>query len=406
MALTIGTQLGPYTVTSLIGKGGMGEVCRAHDTRLNRDVAIKSSGERFTERFEREARAIAALNHPNICHLYDVGPNYLVMELVEGPTLAEYMKQGPIPYEEALNIARQIADALEAAHEKGIVHRDLKPGNIKIKPDGIVKVLDFGLAKAGGTPALRSDESPTLNVDQTEAGVILGTASYMSPEQAKGKSVDQRADIYAFGAVLYEMLTGERLHDGESITEVLASVIKEQPSWEKVPSSLQRLLGKCLEKDPQKRLRHIGDVMLLVDDTPAARAIPVPSRKPFAKAGVWAVVVILIGSVVTNVLWNWWRTPPAAMKATRFQIPLPEKGEFGGYLLVSPDGRKVAFNTTGSGGGLWVRDLDTLEPRLLPQTENGSLPFGHRTAALSALLSEISSRKSIFLVAHHRRFAQ
>src|SRR6516162_8721819 len=177
MALTIGTQLGPYTVTSLIGKGGMGEVCRAHDTRLNRDVAIKSSGERFTERFEREARAIAALNHPNICHLYDVGPNYLVMELVEGPTLAEYMKQGPIPYEEALNIARQIADALEAAHEKGIVHPDLKPGNIKIKPDGIVKVLDFGLAKAGGTPALRSDESPTLNVDQTEAGVILGTAS-------------------------------------------------------------------------------------------------------------------------------------------------------------------------------------------------------------------------------------
>src|SRR5262249_42735208 len=210
MALTVGTQLGAYTVMSLIGKGGMGEVCRARDTRLNRDVAIKVSAQQFTERFEREARAIAALNHPNICHLYDVGPDYLVMELVDGTTLAEKLKSGAIPLEESLNIARQIAGALASAHEKGITHRDLKPSNVKIKSDGTVKVLDFGLAKIGGTSTVQDDNSPTITMDHTEAGVILGTAAYMSPEQAKGKPVDQRADIYSFGVVLYEMVTGKR----------------------------------------------------------------------------------------------------------------------------------------------------------------------------------------------------
>src|SRR6478736_4695105 len=194
MILKSGEQLGPYRVLEPIGAGGMGEVYRAHDPRLNRDVAVKVSSERFSERFSREAHAVAALNHPNICHLYDVGPNYLVMELVEGPTLAERIKEGAVPLDEALPIARQIADALDAAHEKGIVHRDLKPGNVKIRPDGVVKVLDFGLAKTGGTPALPSDNSPTLTMAQTEAGMILGTASYMAPEQAKGKPVDKRAD--------------------------------------------------------------------------------------------------------------------------------------------------------------------------------------------------------------------
>ncbi len=214
MTLTAGSKLGPYEILAPIGAGGMGEVYRARDPRVGRDVAIKVSAEQFSERFEREIHAVAALNHSNICTLYDVGPNYLVMELVEGPTLADRIKQGAIPLEESLEIARQIADALEAAHEKGIVHRDLKPANIKIKPDGTVKVLDFGLAKVGGTPAVSSDNSPTLSVAQTAAGVILGTAAYMSPEQAKGKTVDKRADIWAFGVVLYEMLTGKQLFDG------------------------------------------------------------------------------------------------------------------------------------------------------------------------------------------------
>src|SRR5262245_54728394 len=250
MTFSAGTNVGPYELGGQLGTGGMGVVYRATDTRLRREVAIKVSAERFSERFEREARAVAALNHPNTCHLYDVGPNYLVMELVEGPTLADRIKQGAIPLEDALAIARQIADALEAAHEKGITHRDLKPGNIKIKHDGTVKVLDFGLAKKSGVSSALTDNSPTMTSDQTEAGVILGTAAYMSPEQAKGKSVDQRADIYAFGAVLYEMLTGTRLHDGETTTEVLASVIKEEPRWERVPEPVQLLLRRCLEKDP------------------------------------------------------------------------------------------------------------------------------------------------------------
>ena len=248
MTLAKGKKLGPYEIVEAIGQGGMGEVYRARDTRLERDIAVKLSLEIFSERFEREARTIASLNHPNICHLYDVGPDYLVMELVEGPTLAERIRQGPIPLQEALEYARQIAEALEAAHAKGITHRDLKPGNIKVKPDGTVKVLDFGLAKIGGTPTADNANSPTIS--QTQAGVILGTAAYMSPEQAIGKPVDQQADIYSFGVVLYEMVTGERLHNGGSTTEVLASVIKEAPDWSKVPPQIQRLLRRCLEKDP------------------------------------------------------------------------------------------------------------------------------------------------------------
>src|SRR5262245_38692963 len=195
MNLSSGSKLGPYEVVGTIGAGGMGAVYRAKDSRLSREVAIKVSTERFSERFEREARVIASLNHPNICTVHDVGPDYLVMELIDGVTLADRLQQGAVPLEEALSIARQIADALEAAHERGITHRDLKPGNIKIKSDGTVKVLDFGLAKTGGTGALQSDDSPTRTLSHTQAGIILGTAAYMSPEQAKGKEVDQRADI-------------------------------------------------------------------------------------------------------------------------------------------------------------------------------------------------------------------
>src|ERR1051326_2559727 len=207
MPFSKGHRLGPYEILDLVGQGGMGEVYRAHDSRLQRDVAIKTSLQRFDERFEREARAIAALNHPNICQIYDVGPDYIVMELIEGPTLQERITEGAIPLHEALGIAEQIAEALTAAHEKLMTHRDLKPGNIKIKDDGTVKVLDFGLAKVGGAPAVKAGEdSPTISMNLTQAGLILGTAAYMSPEQARGKPVDARSDIWAFGVVLYEML--------------------------------------------------------------------------------------------------------------------------------------------------------------------------------------------------------
>src|SRR6202167_3159442 len=227
MELKAGDKLGPYEIVSPLGKGGMGEVWKARDQQIGRDVAIKISAQQFTDRFEREVRAIGALNHPNICTLYHVGPNYLVMELVEGTTLAERIKEGPIPLEEALAIAKQIADALDAAHDKNIVHRDLKPANIKIRPDGSVKVLDFGLAKAGGSQEVTPD-SPTM-MPGTQIGMILGTAGYMSPEQARGKEVDKRADIWAFGVVFYEMVTWKRLFDGATISDSLAAVLKEEP---------------------------------------------------------------------------------------------------------------------------------------------------------------------------------
>ena len=211
MPLESGSRLGFYEILACIGAGGMGEVYRARDTRLARDVAVKISAQQFSERFEREARVIASVNHPNICTLHDVGPNYLVMELVEGTTLADRIKEGPIPLEESLAVAKQIADALEAAHEQGITHRDLKPANIKIKPDGMVKVLDFGLAKSGVAQTIQTNESPTIATGLTQAGVIIGTVAYMSPEQAKGKPADKRSDIWAFGVVLYEMPTGAQL---------------------------------------------------------------------------------------------------------------------------------------------------------------------------------------------------
>ncbi|MBZ5631664.1 MAG: protein kinase [Acidobacteriia bacterium] len=377
MILKSGEQLGPYRVLEPIGAGGMGEVYRAHDPRLNRDVAIKVSSERFSERFSREAHAVAALNHPSICHLYDVGPNYLVMELVEGPTLAERIKEGALPLDEALPIARQIADALDAAHEKGIVHRDLKPGNVKIKPDGTVKVLDFGLAKTGGIAAVQSEHSPTLTVGAaTEAGVILGTAAYMAPEQAKGKTVDKRADIWAFGVVLYEMVTGKRLFHGETITEVLASVLKEEPKWDKVPPQVQRLLKKCLEKDPQQRLRHIGDVMQLVDDSPAMAQTAPPAQK---RSWLWPSVtaVLLVAVAGLGYLYVRGRTSATSDVQTRFQIPAPENNNVIPFS-VSPDGRRLVFSATEPGktfSQLSIRTLDSLESHLLPDTEGGGFTF-------------------------------
>jgi eukaryotic-like serine/threonine-protein kinase len=369
MAMPAPTRLGPYEILSRLGKGGMGEVWKARDTRLNRDVAIKISAQQFTDRFEREARAIAALNHPNICTLYDVGPNYLVMELVEGPTLAEHIAQGPIPLEEALGIAKQIADALEAAHEKNIVHRDLKPANIKIKPDGRVKVLDFGLAKSGELPALTSD-SPTM---MSVPGMILGTAAYMSPEQARAKDVDKRADIWAFGVVLYEMLTGKRLFEGETISDTLAAVIKEDPDLTKVPAKVQRLLRRCLEKDPKKRLRDItGAEFLLEAVEPPAVA---HSRLP------WIAAALLAVSTIALALVHFREKPlPVAPISSAILPPETTAFDFAGQFnppALSPDGKWIVFGarTTDNKNPLWIRPLASTTAQMLAGTEGAVLPF-------------------------------
>ena len=283
MALAPGTRLGPYEIIAPLGAGGMGEVFRARDTKLNRDVAIKVLPDSFATdpdrlaRFTREAHTLAALNHPNIAHIHGLedssGVGALVMELVEGDDLSVLISRGRLPLVDALPIARQIADALEAAHEQGIIHRDLKPGNIKVRSDGTVKVLDFGLAKAldpAGTSNPQAANSPTLSARGTHAGLIIGTAAYMSPEQARGKAVDRRTDIWAFGVVLYEMLSGQRAFEGEDISVTLASVIKEEVSWPALPADLpepvRRLIRRCLEKDPKRRLRDIGEARLMLED--------------------------------------------------------------------------------------------------------------------------------------------
>jgi len=282
--LTPGARLGPYEILAPIGKGGMGEVWKARDTRLGRDVAIKISAAQFTERFEREARAIAALNHPNICTLYDVGPDYLVMELVEGETLSERLGGGGLPVEEALRIGRQIADALGAAHQKRITHRDLKPANLKILPDGRVKVLDFGLAKSfgGERSGNEASDSPTVTAI-TRPGVILGTPAYMSPQQIRGDPVDRPADIWAFGCVLYELLTGKRAFSGVHVTDIIASVLKTEPDWAALPSTtpprIRDLLRDCLQKETNRRCPDISRVRLELEEIGHAR-LPSKSAEP------------------------------------------------------------------------------------------------------------------------------
>ncbi len=364
-----GTRVGSFEIVGRLGAGGMGEVFRARDTRLGRDVAIKVSHEEFGARFQREARAISSLNHPNICTLYDVGPNYLVMELVEGRTLAERIKRSPIPLDEALGIAQQIADALGAAHEKGITHRDLKPGNINIKPDGTVKVLDFGLAKMGGGPTAQSDDSPAPTSGPTQKGVILGTAAYMSPEQARGKEADSRADIWAFGVVLYEMLTGQKLFVGADLSETLASVIKEQPALERAPAKVQRLLRSCLEKEPKLRLQAIGDWRLLLEDRPAART--------GASRRAWAVAAML--SVVAAVaLWAPWRAEkPSNLPLVRLDVDLGDDvslPDVTSAVAISPDGTRLAY-LSGTPPRLFTRRLDQAKAVELPGTQEASTPF-------------------------------
>ncbi len=369
MILDRGTRLGPYELIAPIGKGGMGEVYRARDTRLHRDVAIKISTERFSERFEREARVIASLNHPNICHLYDVGPNYLVMELVEGQTL-----KGRLPVEAALNYARQIAEALEAAHEKGIVHRDLKPANIKITSAGTVKVLDFGLAKVAEQTSVADDPSisPTMITSQTHAGVLLGTAAYMSPEQARGAVVDKRADIWAFGCVLYEMLTGKQAFQGKTTSDVVAAVIRDKPDLSEVPAKARLLLGRCLEKDPQRRLRHIGDAMEIIESTPESTEV----RRSWLPWGIAVVLLVVLGALSFI---HFRQTPPEApVMITSINPPENTSLELVySPPALSPDGRRIAFSARepDSESQLWVRSLDSPIAQPLARTEGARFPF-------------------------------
>jgi len=371
MPLSGGTKLGPYEILAPIGAGGMGEVYRARDTKLEREVAIKvlpsalaQESERLA-RFEREAKVLASLNHPNIAQIYGIEDRALVMELVDGETL-----QGPLPLETALNYARQIADALEAAHEKGIIHRDLKPANIMITPSGVVKVLDFGLAALPNRDREGADpvNSPTLTISPTLAGMILGTAAYMSPEQARGKPVDKRADIWAFGVVLFEMLTGKPLFEGETVSDTLAQVLTKQPDWEQVPAKVGRLLKKCLEKDPKKRLRDVGDAWELLDDAPATTASS-RSRLGMVPAAVPVVFAVALAALAFV---HFREQPPPPPEPARFQIPLPDKATPAAFPnpTISPDGRRVVFPAVTEGvARLWVRALDQLDPRPLTGTE-------------------------------------
>lgn len=381
MALTVGDKLGPHEITGELGKGGMGEVFRARDTRLGRDVAIKISAQKFGERFEREARVISSLNHPNVCTLYDVGENYLVMELVEGQTLAARIEQGPIPVDEALAIARQIADALEAAHERLIVHRDLKPGNVMLKDDGSVKVLDFGLAKTGHRSLSSSsspdpENSPTISMAATQAGAILGTAAYMAPEQARGKPVDKRADIWAFGVVLYEMVTGRKLFAGEDLTDTLASVVKINPDLSTVPAELRPLLEKCLEKDPRKRLHDIGGMEAYLE-LGRAKATPQVSATATKASLGWPVLAGTAVAAVAIAAAAWWAgtrsaPEPPAPQVVRTILELDNALLADANLAISSDGSKVVYPTA---QGLRVWRLDSFESDLLPGTVGAKLPF-------------------------------
>ena len=387
MPLATGTRLGPYEIVVPIGAGGMGEVYRARDTKLNRDVAIKVLPDLFANdserlaRFQREAQVLASLNHPNIAHIHGLedsdGVHALVMELVEGEDLAQRLDRGAIALDEALPIARQVAEALEAAHEHGIIHRDLKPANIKLRPDGTVKVLDFGLAKAMepvGT-ASNASYSPTITTPamMTGVGVILGTAAYMSPEQARGKVVDKRADIWAYGCVLFEMLTGQRAFEGESISEVLASVLKTEPNWQalpaETPAALRRLAGRCLEKDPRRRLQAIGEARVQIEDLLTGSAEPVTGPAAPLSAPLWPWVVlagvaaVVIGGAVA--MTGPWLARPVAPRVIRTNIAAIGTAALtlnGGDrdLVITPDGSRVLY-VGNNGTQLFVRALDALE---------------------------------------------
>jgi eukaryotic-like serine/threonine-protein kinase len=422
MALTSGTKLGPHEILSPLGAGGMGEVYRARDTKLGRDVALKVLPEAFSKdaermaRFQREAQVLASLNHPNIASIYGLEESgsvrALVMELVEGPTLAERIgmsagvgavREPPLPLDDTLHIAKQIAEALEAAHEKGIVHRDLKPANVKITPEGAVKVLDFGLAKAVESTVSSGDpsNSPTLTTAATQAGMIMGTAAYMAPEQARGHAVDKRADIWSFGAVLFEMLTGQQAFPGETTSDMLASVLKFDPEWDALPAptppSIVRLLRRCLTKDRKLRLQAIGEARIAIEETLSGTADSSTGAygrseeardqrsalQPWRRMLPWALVIALTIAVGSLALWITQRPRVATPGPILAYIPPPPENSFrvfgfgAGPVVVSPDGTRLAFSATGQDGvtRLWVRPLSAADATSVPGTEDASGPF-------------------------------
>ena len=401
MSLTVGARLGPYEVTARLGAGGMGEVYRARDTRLNRDVALKALPAAFAAdperlaRLTREAQLLASLNHQNIASIHgfeDAGDvRALVLELVEGPTLADRIVQGPIALDETLAIAKQILDALEAAHEHGIVHRDLKPANIKVRADGMVKVLDFGLAKVlepSEAASVSATMSPTLSVHATQAGLILGTAAYMSPEQAAGKLADKRSDIWAFGVVLMEMLTGGQVFTGETVSHVLASVLKSDPEWARLPVDtplhVRRLLRRCLEKERKRRLDSAAAARLEIEDALAKHEIGLANETVTrSRVASIAIAAIAGGAVTAAVAWILLRpAPPAPRSPSSFAISpsgTMRPHQFDRVITVPPDGRQLIYLTgegaAATGGRMMRRHLDRLESTPVAGVDNARSPF-------------------------------
>ncbi|PWT85421.1 MAG: hypothetical protein C5B57_02960 [Blastocatellia bacterium] len=405
VALPTGSRLGAYEIVSPLGSGGMGEVYRARDTKLGRDVALKILPHAFTTdsdrlvRFEREARVLAALNHPHIGAIYGLeesgGNHALVLEMVDGSTLADRLAKGPLPITETLSIAAQIAEALETAQAAGIVHRDLKPANIKVTPAGVVKVLDFGLAKLRRPGDAGNDlsQSPTVTVAGTSEGVILGTAAYMSPEQARGQAVDKRTDIWAFGCVLYEMLTGRMAFRGATLSDTLASVLEHEPSWNDlpatVPPAVHRLLHRCLEKDLARRMRDAGDVRIEIDDALATHTSVSAAMRPAASRPVRQWLALSVGVIaVVSGSWFWIRfsrnvSPAREVQASRFTIQFPPDSPMlgavgvGSQIALSADGGLLVFTARAVEGTnhLYLRRFDQLESRRIPGTEGAVDPF-------------------------------
>ena len=401
----VGQQLSSYKILSLLGAGGMGEVYRAQDMKLEREVAIKvlpallSHDPERLARFEREAKLLASLNHPNIAAIHGLeeydGRRFLVLELVEGKTLAERVAKGPLPVEEALEVCHQMAEGMEAAHEKGVIHRDLKPANVKVAPQGTVKILDFGLAKAfeGEPPVTGLSQSPTLTEEMTRAGVILGTAAYMSPQQAKGKPVDKRTDIFAFGAVLYELLTGKRAFKGDTIAETLGAIIHKEPEWEALPGAtpwrIRDLLGRCLQKAARDRLDGIANVRIEISMALSEPATVPPIGQTLAgQPGRWGrtitlgLLVALAGAALGIEIWSLMRTsllPPSPLKQLVIQLPstAPLEVEAGHpAVALSPDGTRLVYVANRGGKRqLYLRRMDQLEATAITGTEGGYGPF-------------------------------